>query len=162
MNSEKFISQLSQGELGERVIASFFLSQGKFNKVEFKGAGTEYDLKCYSDDKSTTFEIKTDRYEFFKKKQTGNMFLEISCNQKPSGINSSKADFYIYYFPDREEFYLMPLPELRLFLVNQQIHIEQLCGDGNKFEGYLLNREVCKKHFKVYKIKKDIDIWKVQ
>lgn len=162
MNSDKFYADLSQGELGERVIASYFLIRGKFNKIEFRGAGKEYDLKCHNGDVATTFEIKTDRYEFTHGKETGNLFIETSCNKKPSGINASKADYYVYYYPDREEFYLMPLPELRLFLLNNKIHIQELCGDGERVEGYLLNRDVCKKAFKVYELKKDIDIWKVQ
>ena len=114
---EKFKSDLNQGEMGERVIANFILLKRPIKKIEFMGKGKDWDFRCEDiNGKVITFEVKTDRYEHIKGITTGNMFIEISCNKIPSGINASKADYFVYYYPDLEIFYLMPLPEFRLFL----------------------------------------------
>jgi len=158
---EKFKNDLNQGEMGERVIANYFLLRRAIKKIEFLGKGKDWDFICQDvNGKIITFEVKTDRYEFKKGITTGNMFIEISCNQKPSGINASKADYFVYYYPDLEIFYLMPLPEFRLFLLKEKINIAELCGDGQRTEGYLLDRNLCKKYYSTFSIKKDTDIWK--
>lgn len=52
----------------------------------------EYDLKMVIQGKVVTIEIKED----FTCEKTGNVGLEYSCREKPSGISVSKADYYIY------------------------------------------------------------------
>lgn len=42
--------------------------------------------------KDVSIEVKTDR----KWHKTGNIFIEISCNGKPSGIMSTKASYLVY------------------------------------------------------------------
>jgi hypothetical protein len=160
MSTEKFKTDLSQGELGERVIANYLLIKRPIKKIEFMGEGKDWDFKCEDiNGKIITFEVKTDRYEYMNGITTGNMFIEISCSKKPSGINASKADYFVYYYPDLELFYIMPLPEFRLFLLKEKITIAELCGDGQRTEGYLLDRQLCGKNYTSFTIKKDVDIW---
>lgn len=51
-----------------------------------------YDILTSIKSKQTTYEVKED----FLCEYTGNVGLEFSCRGKPSGIETSQADFYIY------------------------------------------------------------------
>jgi hypothetical protein len=51
-----------------------------------------YDLKMFMGDRFWTVEIKED----FMCAKTGNVAVEFESRGKPSGINSSQADMYIY------------------------------------------------------------------
>jgi len=51
-----------------------------------------YDIRARVNNKEFTFEVKED----FTCERTGNVGIEFECRGKPSGINVSKADYYIY------------------------------------------------------------------
>lgn len=157
---DKFKKDLEQGELGERIIASYFNKKFGLEDIIFRGKGKEWDFKGVKDGKEISFEVKTDRYEYFTKNKTYNMFIEISCSGKPSGILSSKAEHFVYYYPDFEELYIIPMDELRLFVIKEDLEKTERSGDGGRTEGFLVHRNLFKDKFKVYKIKKDENIWK--
>jgi len=52
----------------------------------------KYDILTRVDGKEYTFEVKED----FTCERTGNVGLEFECRGRPSGIQVSKADYYIY------------------------------------------------------------------
>lgn len=52
----------------------------------------KYDILALIGDKEITFEVKED----FLCEYTGNVGLEFECRGKPSGIQTSEADYYIY------------------------------------------------------------------
>lgn len=53
-----------------------------------------YDYKLLlSNGKTRYIEVKAD----FKGRDTGNFALEYQCNNKPSGVNRTKADYYIIF-----------------------------------------------------------------
>jgi len=55
-------------------------------------------------------EIKTDTH-------TGaNFFLEYECSGKPSGVMTSKANWYAYYFVKQGRIYMIPLNDLQKYL----------------------------------------------
>lgn len=157
---EKFKKDLQQGELGEQIIASFFNKKFGLEDIIFRCEGKEWDFKGIKQGKEISFEVKTDRYEYFTKQRTYNMFIEISCSGKPSGILASKAEHFVYYYPDFEEFYIIPMDELRLLVINEDIERTELSGDNGKTEGFLVHRNLFKDKFKVYKIEKDKTLWK--
>lgn len=65
----------------------------RYNAVILEyGRTNAYDIKARINDKIFTFEIKED----FTCRKTGNVGVEYECRGKPSGIEVSKADFYIY------------------------------------------------------------------
>jgi len=65
----------------------------KYNaKILCFGNTNEWDILAEIKGKKYSFEVKED----FIGKRTGNVGLEYSCRGKPSGIETSKADFYIY------------------------------------------------------------------
>lgn len=159
-NQQKFYNDLSQGELGERCIANYFEEKFGLKEIEFRGKGKEWDFKGRKGDKIIYFEVKTDRYEYFTGQKTYNMFIEITCSGKASGILTSKACHFIYYYPDFEEFYIIPMEDLRMLLMKEDIELTTRAGDGGKTEGYLVHRNLWKDKFKVYNITKDETIWK--
>lgn len=60
--------------------------------LEYDNDTNEYDIRAIIKGKEYTFEVKED----FIGERTGNVGLEFECRGKPSGIQTSKADFHIY------------------------------------------------------------------
>ena len=137
--NQKFIEDLSAGNLGEKVFANFLLKKG-FN---IKGFNNDYKYDIITDyhSKIITFEIKTDRYEFLKSVKTNNIFIEVSCNNKPSGISKTEADIFVYFLPDYEECYCISVKELRKILRSNPEYFRYTTqsGDLGKVKGYLIN-----------------------
>lgn len=144
--NEKFNKDLNRGESGEKVIGNYFKSIGwsvKYNPNK----NADYDLMIKKGDKIISLEVKTD--EYYLKRKTNNMVFEVSCNGKPSGINSTKADYYIYYFPAENLFYLSSIKTIRSIL---PLCITTMGGDKNLSKLYLVDRtEWCDK-FKIIEI----------
>jgi len=152
---EKFKTDLVGGELGERVFASYLKQQKGFDIISFND-DYKWDIKTEYFCKEITFEVKTDRYEFLKGVKTDNMFIETSCNNKSSGISKTEADFFVYFFPDYEEAYLISVKRMRELLLTRQdlFRYTTQSGDGGKVKGYLINRVDNRELFKVYNIPK--------
>jgi hypothetical protein len=159
MNAEeKWLRDLVEGEKGEKLFTMWMIERGwKF--IE-KGRDNKWDL-ILEKKKRFTFELKTDRWEKFNR-ETGNMFIEVYCNNKPSGISVTQSDIFVYFFPEREELWFIKTSDLRelirergdLFWRNSR------SGDGGKVTGLLCKRDQIKEvGFKVYKIKKS-SLWK--
>lgn len=157
---KKFDKDLEQGELGERIIASYFNKKFGLEDIIFKGEGKEWDFKGIKQGKEISFEVKTDRWEYLNKHKTYNMFIEFSCSGKPSGILSSKAEHFVYYYPDFEELYIIPMDDLRLLVIKEDLEKTERSGDGGRTQGFLIHRNLFKDKFKVYKIEKDTSLWK--
>jgi len=156
---EKWLSDLSEGQKGERIVAEFLSNRFGLEDVSYNN-DSDYDFKGRKDDREVLFEVKTDRYEYFKGETTYNMFIEITCSGKPSGILTSKADTFIYFYPDLEKMYIIPMSELRMLCIKEDIKLTSMSGDGGRTEGYLVHRNLWKDKFKVYNIKKENNLWK--
>lgn len=152
---KKFNSDLNQGELGEKVIAQFLETKG-FTILEFNKT-MDFDLKVERSGVTTTIEIKTDRWEYFKDTITNNMFIETNCNGKLSGVMGTKADYFIYYYPDFEIMYLISIEDIRK-LISEVGVLKTMAGDGGRVTGYVINRRIHKDKFMTYKIKKS-EVW---
>jgi hypothetical protein len=144
---KKWLDDLKQGEWGEKIIAEFFEKRG-YEILDFNKTG-EYDI-LIKKDFEIRLEIKTDRWEFFNEKITNNIFLEVSCSGKPSGITNSKADFFIYFFPDWDIFYTISMSKARE-LLNYGIR-KSYSGDGGRVIGYTINRFDFSDWFKIQEI----------
>jgi uncharacterized protein (DUF3820 family) len=134
---DKFHRDLAQGHKYEKRCLDYL----DYDTVEHKqGKFSEYDLTITKDGKKTTIEVKSDR----QASQTGNLAIEYECNGKPSGINKTTADYWIYFivYPDREECYKIKTTTLR--------KITEKCkqvsgGDGNRSRLYLVSKtKLCK------------------
>lgn len=148
LEQKKWLNDLEQGEWGEKIIGNFFMKRGwgvKYNPNKNK----YYDLMIKQGDMIKSLEIKTDRWEFFNKKITNNIFLEVSHRGKPSGI-MSEADYFIYFFPDWNLFYTISMEKARL-LANYGVR-KSYSGDGGLVVGYTINRFDFSDWFKIQEI----------
>jgi hypothetical protein len=155
-----FKIDLAKGEMGEVKVAEFLKQMGfetlRFNKdINYDILAIQRLLKTPWDTElfgQYTFEVKTDEWEFYHNKITNNMFLEISCNGKQSGISASRADFFIYYYPRHKTLYIIRKNELIRNLNSMEWYRHGESGDGGRVIGYLVDRTnpAVYKHFWVY------------
>jgi len=157
--NKKWINDLDQGNKGERVVANW-LKKYKGMKIIKYNDNNQYDVLMEKENGSSlTLEVKTDRWEHFNYK-TGNIFIETRCNGKPSGVWSSLADVYVFYFPDYSELYFISTTKLKDLLSTRQDLFDRktLSGDGGKVSGFTINRYKNKDLFKFYEINK-LKLW---
>lgn len=151
MNSnQKFNNDLKQGNIGERIVANYLKNKG-FNIIGFSNE-KKYDIITDYNGKEKTFEVKTDLWEYYNKKVTNNLFIEVSCSGKPSGISSSQADYFIYLLPETGYMYMIKMEELRDLIRFNNFRKSTQSGDGGRSVGYLLNRDKIKEHFNIVKL----------
>ena len=110
---QKFRSDLKDGELGEDLVAEFLIKKGY--KILERRKDNWWDIKVEKIGIENTLEIKTDRWEKFNR-ITNNMFIEVSCSGKDSGIMVTKADYFIYFYPEWELIYIIKCDELKSYL----------------------------------------------
>ena len=96
-----FEKDLVDGQKGEEAVRHFvesvwekkFVTYGNTNKFDIMFQN-EYDDPLF-------FEVKTDYFEKdWKEGGTGNMAIEYKCRGKASGIRTTVADWFAYYFPN--------------------------------------------------------------
>lgn len=144
----KFEKDLAKGHLYEAKSLNYLdYDDYKFMNGYFK----EYDLEITKNGNKTTIEVKSDTQASY----TGNLAIEYECSGKPSGINATKADFWIYFicYKDYDECYKIPTEELR--------EIATKCkkvsgGDGNRSRMYLVKKSLVKNYLINFKNKKII------
>lgn len=158
MGNKKWLNDLSEGNKGERVVAEHFTRKYRLTDIKFND-DYRYDFKGIRSGETISFEVKTDRYEYFKGHKTFNMFIEISCSGNPSGISNSQADNFVYYFPDLEKAFIIPMAKLRLLVMTNNLQLTEQSGDGGRVQGYLVHRNLFKDWFNIITIKKDENIW---
>lgn len=154
----KFKKDLKEGQKGERIIADYLEKNNGLTNITFNN-DIKFDIMGEKDGRTITFEVKTDRYEYFKQYKTFNMFIELSCNNKPSGINATEAEYFIYYYPDLEVFYFISTEALRQMIELYQFPIKTQSGDDGKVNGVCIHRNLYKNHFIRKRIPKDKEIW---
>lgn len=149
MSTVKFRKDLRQGQLGERYVAHC-LKKNDYQIVKFND-NSDYDILALYKGNEKSFEVKTDLYEYYKEVVTNNLFIEVMCNGKMSGVNSSKADYFVYFLPHISEMYMIKMDELRKLLRERGFRRSSQSGDRGKVTGYLINRDEAKEWFKVKK-----------
>lgn len=135
---KNFENDLEIGRKRERELASILLTSNKpIDKIEFAPPKKFYDwdLKITSLGRETTYEVKQD----FKGQYTGNVALEYECDGKPSGISTSKSDYYVIC-PREWEFYFQSRPVLLSKLMEAWFK-GVMWGDGNKSKMFLITPE---------------------
>lgn len=142
--TEKFNKSNESGAIGEKISASILsnywgLSHIKWNRSNKLKELKEWDFSGMRGGVLEKYEIKTDTYEYHKGRITNNMFLERSCGGRPSGITTTRADFFVYYYPYWEIMYIMNLRELKKFLQDKEWALGY-GGDKKASYGWLINR----------------------
>ncbi len=89
----------------------------------------EYDIIVKHNGSETKYEIKADRFSY----KTGNLCIEIAYSGRPSGITSTKSDYWGYFVikPDGYDLYVIPTEELKKMAFSKQYKAIR-GGDGKK------------------------------
>jgi len=157
--NQKFHADLVWGELGEKVIAKWLEKYKGFTETIFNpNKNNEYDFSSVLNSKRISYEVKTDRYEHFKKVTTNNIFIETTCSGKPSGIHTTKSDVFVYFFPDFEEAFLIKTKDLKKLIQTVPFRRSSRAGDKGKVTGFLINKKDLRNEFNIIKVKK-ISVW---
>ena len=130
MANYDFKPDLRDGQQGQNVM-KFFLETYFGLKCMSQGVTSEYDLKMLDPDKKKTilYEVKTDLYEKEFDKGTGNLVLEFEDRGKPSGIQVTRADYYIWYLPliDRDQIWKARVGNLMFGFSNHKWKTQPIC-----------------------------------
>lgn len=152
MANLNFKEDLKLGNDGETAVRTFLESQGATFK-EFNH-DNKYDLKMLVKGLEKTYEIKTD-VKIAPLFDTGNIFIEYESRNKPSGIATSKADWFVTYFLFLNELWFIKTETLRKLILENEYPTFKDAGDiGSATHGYLLPRKDVKKYFHVCKIQR--------
>lgn len=145
MPNYDFDKDLPVAQKTETQVAEFLVDKG----LKFLGDcdDNRYDLLMSHEDKEFTIEVKED----FSCERTGNVGVEFECRGKPSGINVSKADFYLYkvHCPDRGiRLYIIKTSKLKKMISNKEYFRVVSGGDpGSNSMNYLFKLDVIKSNF---------------
>jgi hypothetical protein len=104
----------------------------------------EYDVLIVKDGKETKYEVKADRMMI----RTNNMCIEIECSGRPSGIQTTHAEFYAYFEVGSSIFYIIPVSIIKESIIAGKYMRTINGGDGYRARFHLFNRKV----FDDYKI----------
>ena len=100
---EKFVKDLETGKVYEK--KALELIQKKYPKAFIQdGYFLEWDI--YIPELDMGVEVKSDA----QYKKTGNFYVEYECNDKPSGIATTKAKYYYIYL---DKLYILETEDLK-------------------------------------------------
>ena len=112
---------------------------------------SDYDIKMKINkfNKIITIEIKED----FLCRKTGNVGVEYGCRGKPSGIMTSKSDFYVYKVHEPENkigLYAINTNRLK-DMIKENLYFRKVVGGdpGSNSKNYLFKLKVIKDNFKL-------------
>ncbi len=119
---------------------SFKISEGNFKP---------YDLLVTNNGKTKKVEVKADRLL----KKTGNICIEIECNNKLSGISTTESDYYGYFEVLNDDtnsynLYIIPTIKIKELIKNKKYHRTIQGGDRKASKFHLFN----KSHFEDFLI----------
>lgn len=98
----------------------------------------EYDVGIrLNDDPEVLFEVKADR----KTINTGNIAIEFECRGKPSGITTSKSDYWVYFLDGKNQYLLIPTDRLRNEIAKESYKRKVSGGDDGVARMYLFGLE---------------------
>lgn len=141
----------------EKNIADFLTKKGikvlEINKKE----NDEFDFLIENKKgEVSTIEMKKEDKYITKEKDTGNLFVEIECNEKPSGISTSKSDWYMFYLINIEEIWIIETPKLKHLMWIHNFKLSPYSGDfDNRTKGILIPRTIgqIKEQFTIINVK---------
>lgn len=102
----------------------------------------KYDILTKIKDKEVTFEVKED----FMCWRTGNVAVEYECRGKPSGIETTESDFYIYKinYPENKVKYVMHKTDIIRDMIKKKNYFRIVNGGdkGSNSMNYLFKYDV--------------------
>lgn len=141
MANYNFNSDINLGKQGESIV---------IQDLEYLGAKfissndtNTHDFIMTFKNKEVKYECKTDVFH-----DTGNMFIETHCRNHKSGILVTQAEWFVTYFSKMNEIWYIKTKNL-LKIINDNEHkmVENVGDLGSKTKGYLINKNMFRKHF---------------
>jgi hypothetical protein len=149
MANYNFKQDIVEGEEGEKIVLMDLESLGAILISDNKD--NKYDMVVSRNGRHITYEIKTDVF-CTKERDTGNMFLEIECRGKKSGVMVTTADWFVTYYKHLNEIWYIKTKNLLDLINKEQLHLVANSGDtGSNTKGYLLPRAKYQKNFIIRK-----------
>lgn len=145
-----FNKDIHEGENGENIVIEQLKKFG--GKLLKQNKDKRYDALIEINGKKVKYEIKTD--VFCKPSyDTGNIFVEIECRGKASGIMVTEAKWFVTYFKHFNEIWYIKTNDLiKLIDENRQTLIKkEFSGDRHsETKGWLIPKWRLHEHFIVY------------
>jgi len=135
-----FQESLTSGQKSENLVLDII--KKKYPKAFLKeGYHKEYDIMIPEINK--TVEVKKD----FKSQYTGNVVIEVEMNNRPSGLETSTADWWVFHLNDIELVWIK-LKRLKELVKSEDYNLVEYIGKGDTISklAYLVK-------------KKDIYLW---
>jgi hypothetical protein len=122
----------------------------KYITTQDKGKFKEYDVASLDDDGNIFFkyEVKCDRIAY----TTSNIAIEFECNGVKSGINATKADYYVYYVikpNDKYDMYFISTNKLKKLIESKEYKRIVNGGDNGLSKMYLFDSSVFERHKRI-------------
>ena len=119
----KFNDSLLSGKQSENIILK--MVQNKYPKAYIKeGYHKEYDIMIPEINK--TIEVKKD----FKSQYTGNVVIEMEMNNRPSGLQTTTADWWVFHL-DETEIVWITLERLKEMVEFEDYKLVEFIGEGD-------------------------------
>ena len=131
----KFNESLSSGKQSENIILK--MVQNKYPKAYIKeGYHKEYDIMIPEINK--TIEVKKD----FKSQYTGNVVIEMEMNNRPSGLQTTTADWWVFHL-DETEIVWITLERLKEMVEFEGYNLVEFIGEGDEIskQAYLVPKK---------------------
>ena len=131
----KFNDSLSSGKQSENIILK--MVQNKYPKAYIKeGYHKEYDIMIPEINK--TIEVKKD----FKSQYTGNVVIEMEMNNRPSGLQTTTADWWVFHL-DETEIVWITLERLKEMVELEGYKLVEFIGEGDEIskQAYLVPKK---------------------
>jgi hypothetical protein len=126
------------------------LEYDKFEQVPNDISFSDYDIKTYLNNQETSYEVKVDR--ICNIKNSGNLAIEYECNNKKSGISTSKANYWALFAPfsyGGYELFIIARKKLIKMINNNEYIDNKKTLSGSEF--VLFKKEQIKKNSIIYK-----------
>jgi len=149
---------IKKNEKVEIFIANFLSTEGMKVLEINKKKNDEFDFLVEDKDGNIkTIELKTEDRNIKKEKDTGNLYVEFECNDKPSGISTSKSDLYMFYLINIGELWRIDTPKLKhILFLHKSFKISPYSGDpNNRTRAILVPRTIgqIKEQFEIIDVK---------
>tara|TARA_R100000231_G_scaffold138435_1_gene116787 strand:- start:843 stop:1295 length:453 start_codon:yes stop_codon:yes gene_type:complete len=131
----KFNDSLSSGKQSENIVLK--MVQNKYPKAYIKeGYHKEYDIMIPEINK--TIEVKKD----FKSQYTGNVVIEMEMNNRPSGLQTTTADWWVFHL-DETEIVWITLERLKEMIEFEDYNLVKFIGEGDEIskQAYLVPKK---------------------
>jgi hypothetical protein len=142
----KFIKCLEQGNKYEEELRRYITYDTFETSKELKNF-KDWDVKTCYNNKVTLYEVKSE----MNASKTGNICIEFSNSNMPSGINATKANYWVHYVLHDKvnniyDLYIIPTSDLRDIINNKLYFRRMRGGDGGRAEFYLVKLNTIQKY----------------